>query len=229
MRQIAVIGLGKFGSSVALTLTEKGQEVLAIDKDETKVHDISESVAQAVQLDATDEKALRAVGIENIDAAVVSMGRDLESSILITLTLKEMGIKEIVSKAVSEMHGKVLRKVGATRVVFPERDMGSHIALSLVSPSTMEQIQLSDKHSIVETVAPAEFAGKTLKELRIRGQYGVNVIAIRHRTPTVTEEGVSDIEEQLVVSPGAEDMINEGDILVVVGDNKNIQRLQSLT
>lgn len=228
MEQIAVIGLGRFGKSVALTLSQKGQEVLAIDKDETKVYAISESVAHAVQLDATDEKALRAIGIENIDAAVVSMGRDLEASILITLSLKEIGVKKIVSKALSEIHGKVLRKVGATKVVFPERDMGVRVANSLLSASTLEQIQLSEEHSIVEIVAPSEFAGKTLNELEMRRRYGVTVIALRRKTPTITEEGVSEIEEKLIVSPVAEDMINEGDILVIVGDNKNIHQLQKL-
>ena len=228
MKQIAVIGLGKFGQSVAETLSQKGKEVLAIDINEDRVRAVSELVSQAVELDSTDEKALRAAGIENVDAAVVAIGRGLEASIMVTLNLKEIGVKEIVAKAVSEMHGKVLRKVGATRVVFPERDMGVRIAHSLLSVSTLEQIQLSNEHSIVEIIAPSVFVDKTLKELRLRSQYGVDVIALRRKIPTVTDKGVTEIEEKLIVAPGADDVVNEGDVLVIVGSNDNIHKLQKL-
>ena len=226
MKQIAVIGLGKFGQSVAQTLSQKGKEVLAIDKDEERVRAVSELVSQAVELDSTDEKALRAAGVENVDAAVVAIGRDLEASIMVTLNLKEIGVKEIVAKAVSEMHGKVLRKVGATRVVFPERDMGVRIAHSLLSVSTLEQIQLSAEHSIVEIIAPSVFTGKTLKELMLRPQYGVDVITLRRKIPTVTDKGVTGIEEKLIVAPGASDAVNQGDVLVIVGSDDDIQKLQ---
>lgn len=228
MKQIAVIGLGKFGQSVAETLSQKGKEVLAIDINEDRVRAVSELVSQAVELDSTDEKALRAAGIENVDAAVVAIGRGLEASIMVTLNLKEIGVKEIVAKAVSEMHGKVLRKVGATRVVFPERDMGVRIAHSLLSVSTLEQIQLSNEHSIVEIIAPSVFVDKTLKELRLRSQYGVDVIALRRKIPTVTDKGVTEIEEKLIVAPGADDVVNEGDVLVIVGSNNDIHKLQKL-
>ncbi len=228
MKQIAVIGLGKFGQSVAETLSQKGKEVLAIDINEDRVRAVSELVSQAVELDSTDEKALRAAGIENVDAAVVAIGRGLEASIMVTLNLKEIGVKEIVAKAVSEMHGKVLRKVGATRVVFPERDMGVRIAHSLLSVSTLEQIQLSNEHSIVEIIAPSVFVDKTLKELRLRSQYGVDVIALRRKIPTVTDKGITEIEEKLIVAPGADDVVNEGDVLVIVGSNDNIHKLQKL-
>jgi len=136
MRQFAVVGLGRFGSSVAETLSSKGCQVLAIDTDEEKVQDLSELVAQAVCVDATDEKALKAVGIEPVDVAIVSVGGNIESSVLITLVLKEIGIKEVIAKAVTKDHGKVLEKVGADRVVFPERDMGIRIANALTSPKS---------------------------------------------------------------------------------------------
>ena len=213
---------------MAETLSQKGKEVLAIDINEDRVRAVSELVSQAVELDSTDEKALRAAGIENVDAAVVAIGRGLEASIMVTLNLKEIGVKEIVAKAVSEMHGKVLRKVGATRVVFPERDMGVRIAHSLLSVSTLEQIQLSNEHSIVEIIAPSVFVDKTLKELRLRSQYGVDVIALRRKIPTVTDKGVTEIEEKLIVAPGADDVVNEGDVLVIVGSNNDIHKLQKL-
>jgi trk system potassium uptake protein TrkA len=133
MKQFAVIGLGRFGASVAKTLAEKRQQVLAIDINEEKVQEFSEFVTQAVCIDATDEKALKAVGIKDVDVAIVSVGDDIEASILITLVLKEIGIKEIITKAVTEEQGKVLEKIGANRIIFPERDMGIRLAASLIS------------------------------------------------------------------------------------------------
>ncbi len=227
MRQFAVIGLGKLGVSVANTLSKEGQQVLAIDNVEDKISDISEVVTHAVQIDAIDEKALKAVGIEDIDVAIVSVG-SIESSILITLILKELGIKEIVVRAISPSHGKVLRKIGATRVVFPEKAMGERLAKGLLSPKVLEQIELSEEHSIVEAVAPEEFIGKSLQELDVRARFGVNIIAIRKKTPHVTEKGETAVLEELNVAPLGSDLINEGDILVVIGSNKNIEKLKTM-
>jgi len=227
MRQFTVIGLGRFGASVAGTLADKGHEVLCIDINEEKVQDISESVTQAVCIDATDEKALRAVGIENVDVAVVSIGGNLEASILITLILKEIGIKEVISKAVTRDHGKVLQRVGATKVVFPERDMGTRLANSLISPTIIEHIDLSEGCSIVEVVPPVDFIGKSLGDIDIRAKYGVNVIAIKRQVPAVTKEGKRIAEHKIDVSPKAEDIIYKGDILIVLGDNRNIEKLKT--
>jgi len=227
MRQFAVIGLGRFGSSVANTLAEKGHEVLGIDVDEERVQEISEFLAHVVCIDATDEKALRAVGIENVDAAVVAMGGNLEASILITLILKEIGIKEVISKAVTVSHGKVLKKVGATKVVFPERDMGVRLANTLMSPTIIEHIGLSDKCSIVELVPPDSFVGKSLGDLDVRAKHGVNVIAIKRKVSIVTKDGKKSVEERIDVSPKANDTISKEDILVVLGENKNIEKLKA--
>ena len=183
MRQFAVIGLGRFGSSVAKTLSEKGCQVLAVDIDEDKVQDFSEIVAQAVCLDATDEKALKAVGIENIDVAVVSVGDNIEASVLIALVLKEIGIKEIIAKAVTEDQGKVLKRIGADKIIFPERDMGIRLASALTSPKVSEYIGLSSECSIVEIRPPEEFIGKSLKQLNLRVESGLNIIAIKDITP----------------------------------------------
>lgn len=223
MRQFAVIGLGRFGASVARTLAAKGYEVLAIDVSEHIVQGISDEVAQAACLDATDEKALRAVGIENVDVAVVGVGTNLEASILITLSLKEIGIRDIVCKAVNEDHRKVLEKVGATKVTQPEREMGVRIANSLVSTSVIEHIELSGESSIVELISPKEFIGKSLRELNVRACYGINVIALKRRIPSASKK---EEEEIVNVSPQAEDVINKGDILVVLGSNENIEKLQ---
>lgn len=223
MRQFAVIGLGRFGSSVAKTLSEKGYQVIAVDISEHITQSISDDVTQAVCLDATDEKALRAVGIENVDVAIIGVGTNLEASILITLNLKEIGIKEIVCKAVNKDHQKALEKIGATRVVQPEREMGVRVANTLISSSVIEHIELSEESSIVELIAPKDFIGKNLREIDVRARFGVNVIALKRRIPSASKK---EEEEIVNVAPKAEDIIKKGDILVVLGANENIEKLK---
>ena len=218
MRQFAVIGLGRFGSSVAKTLSEKGYQVLAIDIAEDKVQDFSEIAAQAVCVDATDEKALKAVGVDSVDVAVVSVGNNIEASVLITLVLKEIGIKEVVAKAVTEEQGKVLEKVGADRIVFPERDMGIRVANSLTSPKVSEHIDLSSACSIIEIKAPKDFVGKSLKQLSVRVKYGLNIVAIK----SIDETGAESIN----TTPEADYKIKALDKLMVVGPNENIEKLK---
>jgi trk system potassium uptake protein TrkA len=216
MKQYAVIGLGRFGSSVAKTLSDMGCEVLAIDIDEERVQRVEGFVTHAVQADATDESALRSLGIRNADAAIVSIGQDLEASILATLILKDLGIGRVVCKALNELHGKVLEKVGADRVVYPERDMGVRVAHNLVSSSLIDYIELSPDYSVAEIVARPEFAGKTLRELNLRARYdyAINIIAIRSG-------------DTVRISPRADDRIGENDVLVVMGSNEAIKQLQS--
>jgi len=221
MRQFAVIGLGRFGASVAKTLSEKGHQVLGVDIDSEAVQAASEYVTQAVQVDGTDENTLASIGLDNIDVAVVGIGDKIEASILITLSLKELGIKEIVCKAVTVNHGKVLEKVGATKVVFPERDMGVRIANSLISPNILEHIGLSSQCSILEMHPPAEFIGKTLQELDLRAKYGLNIIAIKKKG----EENKEDIN----ISPKPDKIIEEDDIMVVIGANENIENVKKKT
>lgn len=215
-RQYAVIGLGRFGYSVARTLAECDCEVIAIDVSEEKINAVAEFVTYAVQLDAMDEKSLRSVSVQNVDVAVVSIGENIEASILVVMILKELGVKNIVAKAVTPLHGKVLEKIGVNRIVFPERDMAVRVAHSLIRPNILEQLELSQEYSIIELPAPNAFVGKTIKENHIRSKYGVNLIAIRRR---VDEKDVWN------VNPMATDIINEGDILVVVGLNDNLGRL----
>lgn len=214
MKQLAVIGLGRFGSSVALTLAKMGYDVLAIDISEDRVNSIKDSVAYAVQADAMDEHVLRTLGIRNFDIVVVAIGQDdMQSNILVTIMLKEMGVKKVVAKALTELHGKVLQRVGADNVVFPERDMGIRVAHALVSNNIIEHINLSSDYSIVEMTAPEMFVGQTLREANVRMQHGVTVLAIRHGN-------------EVFVSPGAEHVVNEGDILVVVGREENLRDLE---
>ena len=222
MRQFAVIGLGRFGLSVAKTLTEQGCQVLAIDKDEELVQEAAEFVTEAVQVDSTDEKSLKVVGIKNVDVAVVGIGTNLEASILTTLTLKEMGVKEIVSRAVTEEHGKVHQKVGATKVVFLERDMGMRVANSLVSPSIIEHIYLSPEFSIMEAMVPQDFIGQSIGHLDIRAKYGFTIIGVRK-----TDQPNDKICE-LNISPKADYVIKQRDVLILLGSNENLKKFKQI-
>ena len=225
MRQFAIIGLGRFGSSVAKTLSEKGMEVIGVDMKEQVVQEMSEVISQAVCVDAKDEKSLKAVGIQNVDVAVIAIG-ELEASILITLTLKEMGIKEIVAKAVTDDHKKVLEKIGATRIVMPERDMGQRIASALVTPRVLDHIDLSADSSMVEIISPQDFVGKSLRELDIRAQYGVNVIALKRKVKSLSQDGNAQDEDKVIVTPKADEIIRVNDVLLIIGTNDNIENLK---
>jgi len=215
MKQFAVIGLGRFGSSVATTLARMGYEVLAIDSDEERVNDIIEEVTHAVVVDALDEHALKAVGIRNFDVVVVAIGQEVQSSILVTLMLKEIGVQKVVAKAQNALHGKVLERVGADKVVFPERDMGVRVAHALVSKNIMDQISLSPEYSLVEMVAPPQFINKTLEQSGARHKYGVSILAIRRGA-------------DMIISPGANAVIQEGDVLVVIGKNEKLQKFDTV-
>ncbi len=208
-----MIGLGRFGSSVARTLFDMGYDVLAIDKDEEAVQSIAKDVTHVVQADATDEETLRSVGIRNFDVAVVAIGDDIQASILVTVLLKELGVRQVVAKAQNELHGKVLHKIGANKVVFPERDMGTRLALNLVSSNIIDNIQLSPEYSIVEIASRKEWYGRTLRELNLRSRLGIYVLAIKR-------------ESELLVAPAAEDTVEADDILIVVGRNKDIDQLE---
>jgi len=212
-KQFVVIGLGRFGKSVAITISELGHDVLAIDKNESAVHSVMNDVTQAVQADAREEETLRALGVRNLDVAVVAMGDDLEANILITLMLKEMGTPYVVAKAQSSQHGKVLEKIGADKVIYPEQDMGIRLAHNLVTSNVMDYIELSPKFSIFEIVASAQFVNKSLGELDLRAVYGINVIAIKRN------------EDDIIVAPGANTVIEERDVLVIVGNKKLLAKL----
>ncbi len=215
MKQFAVIGLGRFGTSVAVTLTTMGYEVLAIDNDEDRVNGIIEEVTHAVQVDALDEHALKAVGIRNFDVVVVAIGHEVQASILVTVMLKEMGVGKVVAKAQTALHGKVLERVGADKVVYPERDMGVKVAHALVSKNIMDQISLSPEYSLVEMVAPPQFVNKTLVESGARQKYGVSILAIRR-------------DKDMIISPNATQMIREGDVLVVIGKGEKLQKFDTV-
>ncbi|MCZ7663937.1 MAG: TrkA family potassium uptake protein [Thermoleophilia bacterium] len=210
-KQFVVIGLGRFGSSVALTLSQLGEEVLGMDLDEDRVQALSEKLLHVVAADATDPAVLESVGVRNFDVAVVSIGERLQDSILITLALKEAGIPRVVAKAVNDIHGRVLIKVGADRVFYPERDMGVRAAHSLVGSNIIDYIEFGADYSIMEINAPERFYGKSLANLALRAQYGITVLAIKKGT-------------SLQTAPRAEDLVEPGSVLVVMGHNNDLRK-----
>lgn len=213
MKQFIIIGIGKFGESIATNLYKMGHDVLAVDIDEERVQYIANKVTHAVQADATEEGILEALGVKHFDGAVVTIGESVQASILITLLCKELGIRHVLAKAQNELHAKVLYKIGADRVVFPERDMGLRVAHSLVSTSFLDYIELTPDYSIVELKAAKDWQGKSLKDLNIRAKYGINIMAIKQ-------------DDKVVVSPAADDVIQRDDVLVVIGKAEDINRFQ---
>lgn len=213
MKSFAIVGCGLFGSSVARTLHALGNEVLAIDGDPDVVEVISSEVTHAVQADVMDDTVMKELGLTNFDVVIVSIGTDLQASIMATLIVKELGVKQVVAKAQSELHGKVLKKIGADKVIYPERDMGVRVAHNLTSKSIIDYIELSPDYSILEIRSLEKWWGKTLSELRLRNKFGINVMAIKR-------------SDQVNISPGPNDLIEEGDILVVLGGTDEIMRLE---
>lgn len=212
-KQFAVLGLGRFGRSVAINLYKLGHDVLAVDSDEECVQNVVDQVTHAVTADVTDEEALKALGIRNFDVVVIAIGQDIQASILATLLIREMNSGTLIVKAQDELHGKVLEKIGADKVIFPERDMGLRVAHHLVSPNILEYIELSDDYSIVEIRAAGAMIGKSLRELDIRAKYRCNVLGIKNG-------------KKMNISPHADDKIGESDILVVVGLNQDLARFE---
>lgn len=213
MKQIIVIGCGRFGTSVAKTLTRLGHDVMIVDNDPETVRELSEYVTSAVQMDAVDEASYKTVGIKNFDVAVVTIGSNIQASIMATVIVKDMGVPIVIAKAQNEIHGKVLRRVGADKVIYPERDMGVRVAYNIATPNILDIIEFSPDYSIIETVALDDWDGKSLKELKLSHTFGLTVIAIK------TGESIN-------ISPFADDVIRKGDIVVVLGNNDNLRKIK---
>lgn len=218
MKSFLVIGLGRFGASVAQELSALGQEVLALDIDAENVQHIADQVTQAIQGDAQDEAVLRSVGARNFDCCVVAVGADMEASILITVMLKEMGAKYIVAKAMTPIHARVLERVGADRVVLPEIDMGQRLAQRLARTNVVDYIGVSDEFSIVEIHPPKSWVGNSLGKLGVRAKHQINVLAIRHG-----EGG------QVDVNPQPDKVIGPDDLLIVIGTNEQVNSVVELS
>jgi trk system potassium uptake protein TrkA len=220
-----VVGLGTFGLTVASELLKKGCQVTAIDKNEKKVELASEFAIDVIIADGRDKKPLEEAGVSSADAAIVSIGEDLEASFLITLHLKELGIDWIVTKASSPSQGEILEKIGADRIIYPEEEMAKKLAEQLLNPSIINYLQLNDKVGIMESETPDPFIGKTPKGLSLRNKYGLNLIAIKRK---IKEKNAAEVVEDLIVVPSSDEKIKEGDTLIVIGDQKALEKFKRM-
>jgi trk system potassium uptake protein TrkA len=217
MKKFAVIGLGKFGLHVAKTLFEDGHEVIAIDSEKARVQAINSDCSEAVVMDATDRLQISALGLESLDAVIVSTGTNISSSILICLHLQEIGVKKIIAKAVDSDHGKILKKVGASEVVYPEKDMAVRVARGLSTPNIIDFIPLAEEFTLVQVDPPRGFIGKSLKELNLRAKHNVYIIAIKELVP-----------ENFVLAPPANFVIKDSDVLMMLGKTDDIKKIKAL-
>lgn len=212
-KQFAVIGLGRFGTSVCKELYKLGHEVLAIDHQEEKVNDITPYSTHSVIANGTDEKALQSLGIRNFDYVIVAIGDDIQSSILTTLLLKELGVKKVWVKAQNYYHQRVLEKIGADRIVHPEQDMGIRLAQHITSEKIIDYIELSADYSIVELLATEKVAGKSLVELNVRARYGCTILGIKRG-------------EEINIAPVPTDQVALDDVLIVIGHKNDLKRFE---
>lgn len=217
MVQIAVIGLGKFGYKLATSLHDLGADIIAIDKDEELIEEIKDDVSQAIQLDATNENALRDIGIAEVDAGVVAIGSDLQENIMVTTLLRRMGVTRIISRAVSNLHEKILEEVGASKIVRIEEQMGEQVARWLVAPHVLQQVKFASGYSLVELKPKKEFIGKKISELNLREKFQVNIAALQKRIQSIDEDGKSNFKIETKSPPDPDDIVSEDDILVLVG------------
>ena len=215
MKSYIVIGLGRFGAEAAVQLTTLGCEVLAMDIRSELVQHVSQDVTHAVVADAQDKEVLKALGAKDFECAIVAIGDDLAASVLATMNLKELGIPYIVCKAHDETHRRVLEKLGADRVVIPEKENAARLAKSLSSPNVLDYIELSEDYGIVEVPAPKNWQDKSLKELNVRAKLGINILAVRR-------------DKKINVSPSADFQIRGGDIMVMLGDSAALSTVQKL-
>lgn len=216
-RSIAVIGLGSFGFYLCKHLGETGVDVLAIDIKESRVDEVKSLVTKAVIADARSLPTLTQLGLTDFDVVVVTVGEAIEASILITLHLRELGIREIIAKAVSEDHAKILNMIGAAEIIFPERDMARRMAHTLYLPQLLDYISLGEGISMAEMTAPASWVGKSLQDLQVRRQYGVQIVLIKEIVP-----------ENVILVPRPEQVIKDSDVLTIVGSDEDLRKLQNL-
>jgi len=217
MKKFAVIGLGNFGFHAAKALYEDGNEVLAVDADKGRVQAIDAFCTEAIVLEATDKDALKALGLEHMDGVIVSTGTKISTSILICLYLHEIGIKKILVKALDEDHEKILKRVGATEIIHPERDMALRISRGLSRPNVLDFIPLSDEFDLIQVGPPSAFIGKSLKDLNLRAKYSVHIIAIKELVP-----------ENFILVPPATFVIKDSDILIMLGKSDDIRKIKTL-
>jgi trk system potassium uptake protein TrkA len=216
MKQFAVIGVGNFGKYLAISLYKKGHEVLIIDKVPQLINELKDQVSQAIVADATDRKAMAPLGLKDMDTVVVCIGSVLSNSILATLNMKDIGVKNILAKAITEDHGRILLKVGANEIFFPEKDLAFTIAERLNNPNMLDYLPFMEGYGIIELAPPKSFIGKTLKELDLINRFGIQVMAVKEIIP-----------ERMNMIPTAQFVIKDSDIMILMGPNKALDQLRS--
>ncbi|MCF6148656.1 MAG: TrkA family potassium uptake protein [Candidatus Kuenenia sp.] len=226
MRQFAVIGLGRFGYKVAEVLAKKGASVIAIDRRQDLVEKISDVVTKAIQIDSTNEQALLASGIKEVDVVIISIGENIESCILTTALVKNIGINEIISRACTSLHAQILKMVGATRVVFPEEDMGVRVANSVLSPGILEYLELGADYTLAEIEAKEEWIDSTINVWEVKNKFGVNVLIIKRKIVEAGEKEEEAKEKEIKLLPTSHYKIEEGDVFVILGDKKDIEAFE---
>ena len=213
-RHVEVIGLGRFGSALAIALYQAGHEVLAVDVDRRTVQEISDQVSHAVQADATNAEALAELGVERYDVGIVGLSSDLERSILATVQLKRAGVPHVIAKAQTALHGEILAKIGADRVVFPEMETGLRLAHSFAAPNTVDYLPLGPAYGISKVAPPTSFVGRTVESLRLREHYDVTLLMIERET-------------RVLLPPGPADTIRAQDRLIIAGRDEAMERLSA--
>ena len=213
MKQIAILGLGRFGRALARTLVEMGHDVMGVDANEAVVEKMAPVLTNCVQADVMDEQTLLSLGVTNFDIVVVGIGNsDMQASIFTTLMLKEMGVEHVVCKVSSNKHARILLKLGADRVVYPERDMGMRFAHSIAQSDVLEFIELSEEYSMMEINAPKYLIGKSLKESDVRSNYNINIVAIKRG-------------KKIMVNPSPDAVLEQGDVLLAIGETQALTKL----
>ena len=226
MKQFVIIGLGQFGRHTAKTLYSGGGDVIAIDMNEGRVERVKDEVGQAICADATDIDVLRTIGVANADTAVVALGEtDLEASIMACMALNDLGIGRMIVRSATELHGRILARIGATRVIYPEKQMGEQLALSILASGVLEQTTLSTGQTVAHIRPKRDFVGKSIKESKITDRYRLAVIALQKPKKSIDDKGEQQIEVVTTSVPSPETIIENDDILVVVGNHSQIEHV----
>ncbi len=224
MKTVTVIGLGQFGSQLAIGLNQKGFEVIGIDENKEIISEIKDFISQAVILDATDEIAMRAINIENVDVAVVAIGSNMQSSLLTTALLQRMDIRELYVRALNPLQESILKTMGVQKIINIEREMGIQLANALTAEKVARYIEVSDRHSLVETKVPPSLIGKKINELDLRTKHGINIVGIKTRVPSVNDEGEIRYTIKMTDIPEPEYLLGREDLLVIFGTDDNLRK-----
>lgn len=228
MKKFIVIGLGNFGLNIAQTLIENDCEVLGMDIDRNIVQKAKDFISHAIIGDASNKEVLESLAIRDFDGAIISIGQDMAPSILIALYIKEIGIPRIIVRAVSEDHGKILKMIGVSDVVFPEKDMAIRVANKLAMKNAMDYLPLSSEHGIIEVTPPKSFIGKNLRDLQISTRFNCQVIGLKYPTDDNAALDLNDKNYTIKIAPTATDVITENSIMIVIGRHDDIDKIQAL-